>query len=111
MWLSRRGELNAAMSKANPRKRVQFSLKTLLVLTLIVAAYFAGRIPAERRTSEMEMRAKELEVRAETQALKAEMMAQKARIEAEVARAMYEKQLQQIKSMKPPTDRSAREPN
>ena len=92
------------MSKANPRKRVQFSLKTLLVLTLIVSAYFAGRIPAERRAAEMEMRAKKLEVRAETQALKAEMMAIEAMREAEIARALSEKLLQQINSVKPPID-------
>ena len=89
------------MSKANPRNRVQFSLKTLLVLTLIVAAYFAGRIPAERRAAEMEMRAKELEVRAETQALKAEMMAIEAMREAERARALANQRLQQIKSANP----------
>ena len=97
MWLSSRKEVSAVMSEGNPRKRVQFSLKTLLVLMLIVAAYFTGRIPAERRAAKMEMRAKE-------QALKAEAMAHEALREAQRAKALADKQLQQINSVKPPID-------
>ena len=63
------------MSEATPRKRFQFGLKTLVWITLIVAAYFAGRIPAERKAAEMVKRAN-------AQAAAAELMAKKAAADA-----------------------------
>ena len=42
------------MTEPHLRNRLQYSFKTLIVLTLIVAAYFAGRIPFEKRLRKVE---------------------------------------------------------
>ena len=63
------------MNKVVTKSRFQFSLKTVIWLTLIVAVYFAGRIPAERKAAEMVKRAN-------AQAAAAELTARKAAADA-----------------------------
>ena len=64
------------MSEATLRKRFQFHLMTIIWLTLIVAAYFAGRIPSEQRATEMVKRA-------EAKVAKAELFANETRQNAD----------------------------
>ena len=44
--------------------RFQFSIKAVMILTLVVAAYFAGRAPEHRRAREAELRARDAAQRA-----------------------------------------------
>lgn len=74
-----------------PRRWSQFSLKAILILTLVVAAYFAGRIPEQRRALQAEHQLRD-------QARQAAQVAENARQMAERSQAQANRALQQART-------------
>lgn len=74
-----------------PRRHpFQFSIKTILVLMLIVAAYFAGKIPEQRRAEEAEQKAYEQANKAAIAEKKALELAEVLAVRAEMAKQQAE---------------------
>jgi Tfp pilus assembly protein PilN len=88
-------------SKEPGRRSLQFSLRTLLVAMLVVAAYFGGRIPVlrELEVTRQQMNAVEKEAAAALYRAKvAQQQAEMQRLVAEERRALAEHQMQAPKA-------------
>jgi len=73
------------------RRWTQFSLRTLLTLTLVVAAFFAGRMPVQRELERLRVIEKEA-IKQREMELVARKEAEKALMQAERALRMAEQQ-------------------
>ena len=77
---------------SKPRRHwFQFSIKAVMILTLAVAAYFAGKVPEQRRAIDAELRAR-------NEAERAMMAEQEARMTAEESMRQAQIALQQAKN-------------
>jgi hypothetical protein len=90
LFTSTRPEMDEQSPKPPSRRWLQFSLRTLLIVMLVVAAYFGGRIPVLR---ELEA-TKEKMAAVEKTAQEAMMQSLVAREQAEAQRLVAEQQLQ-----------------
>ena len=77
--------MNVDGSSPPKRRWFQFSIKAVMILTLVVAAYFAGNVPEQRRAREAELRARDEAERAMMAEREARMMAEKSMQQAHVA--------------------------
>ena len=77
--------------KKRKRRWMQFSLRTLLTLMLVVAAFFAGRMPVQRELERLEGAVEEAKKHQE-RAMKAEQVAVEARYLAERERKRAEEE-------------------
>lgn len=87
--------------QSNPRS-LQFSLRTLLVAMLVVAAYFGGRIPVlrELEATRQQMNAVEKQAAAALYGAKvAQQQSEMKRLVAEEQRALAEHQIQATKAL------------
>jgi Tfp pilus assembly protein PilN len=87
-------------SKQSNRRSLQFSLRTLLVAMLVVAAYFGGRIPVHRELEAARQRMSAIEKQAAAaldRAKAAQQHAEMQRLVAEEQRALAEHQMQATK--------------
>jgi hypothetical protein len=70
---------------ASRRNSLQFSIKALLMIMLLVAAYFAGKIPEQRRAREAQRQAEILAQQAAVAERDARRAAEEAKMQAEEA--------------------------
>lgn len=69
-----------------PRKNsFQFSIKAVMILTIVVAAYFAGKIPEQRRAQKAELKARNQAERAMMAEREARVMAERSMQQAQMA--------------------------
>ena len=76
---------NPSPPETSRRRWFQFSLRTLLVAMLVVAAYFGGRIPVLRDLETMKEKMNALEKQAAVSARRAEMAQQQAELQRLIA--------------------------
>ena len=98
--------VNMSQSTANHRPRwQQFSLKTLLIVMIFAAGYFAGIGTTIRRAQELRKAAIMAEKAAREEAKRAQIQAEQARMRAEAARKDLD-ELDAGKTSLQPSDRS-----
>lgn len=85
-------------SKEPGRRSLQFSLRTLLVAMLVVAAYFGGRIPVLRELEEANQKTAAAENQAQD-AMMRSIVAEEKMAVAETRRAIAVRQMQAMKTL------------